>query len=189
MVVKFYLYYYSRLSKWKKRTLTTKELFAVLEEVCQNGGSIDIVYVSPDTDEASDEEDIDENIIGEERMETDIARTYEIQLNIDSGDSEDDIALSKIAKRAKIESQKSTKLKLKIGSHLIKTEITTYSTFPQYSFNRFLENIKAEYGGKSPYEDFVLFLDKEVSDRILYFTNICASQENRKVFEINELDL
>ncbi|KAG5869134.1 hypothetical protein JTB14_001907 [Gonioctena quinquepunctata] len=66
----------------------------------QNSDSIDVVYVPPETDEVTDEENIDENIIGEEIMEADIAGTYEIQVNKDSDDPDDDIPLSEIAERA-----------------------------------------------------------------------------------------
>ena len=50
-----------------KRALTTEELFAVLVEDpdCQNADSMAVVYVSSEID-VSDEEEIDENIIGKD---------------------------------------------------------------------------------------------------------------------------
>ncbi|CAH0559508.1 unnamed protein product [Brassicogethes aeneus] len=66
------------LLKWEmKRALNTNELLALLEEDsdCENAESVDVVYVPPDTDEITDEENIDENVIGEERLEADIAGT------------------------------------------------------------------------------------------------------------------
>ncbi|XP_023309921.1 dual specificity protein phosphatase 7 [Anoplophora glabripennis] len=77
-----------------KRALTTK--LALLEEDsdCENAELVDVFYVPPETDEITDEENFDENIIGEEGLQTDNAGTYEIQPSIDSDDDlEDDHCL------------------------------------------------------------------------------------------------
>ncbi|XP_018577188.1 E3 ubiquitin-protein ligase MYCBP2-like, partial [Anoplophora glabripennis] len=77
-----------------KRALTTKELLALLEEDsdCENAELVDVFYVPPETDEITDEENFDENIIGEEELQTDNAGAYQIQPSIDSDDDlEDDV--------------------------------------------------------------------------------------------------
>lgn len=206
-----------------KRALTTEELSALLEEELdyQNYDSIDVVYVPPETDDLTDEENIDENIIGEEIMEGDIAGTYEIQmnkdsddsyddiplteiverveadfagtsgiqLNEDSHDSEDDLPLSEIAKRDESENQKATKSQKHVIPEWKRIDIPTYSGSPQYHSIEHLNNIRAEHGGKTPYEIFSLFLDNEVTETILNFSNTYATQKNRHDFHINKSDL
>ncbi|KAG5888766.1 hypothetical protein JTB14_021510 [Gonioctena quinquepunctata] len=60
---------------------------------------------------------INENIIGEEIMEADIAGTYEIQVNKDSDDPDDDIPLSEIAERAEADVAETSRVQLNEDSH------------------------------------------------------------------------
>ncbi|XP_072403287.1 uncharacterized protein [Diabrotica undecimpunctata] len=153
----------SKFSKYEmKRALTTKELMALLEEDsdCENADSLDVVYVPPETDEISDVEDIDDNIIGTEGIKTDIAGTYEIQVNENSDDSDDDIPLNHRSKRPKKEPDKNNKSKF--VPSWVKTDTPSYSAVIQHQSDRYLENIKANHGGKSPIEVCSLLFDKEV---------------------------
>lgn len=82
---------------------------------------VDVVYEPPEVDQMTDEEDIDDNIIGKGNIEADIAGTFEIYPNnsVDSEDSEDDnVPLSEVAKRQK-RSKNTKKLctKLEKNSH------------------------------------------------------------------------
>lgn len=167
-----------------KRALTTEELSALLEEELdyQNYDSIDVVYVPPETDDLTDEENIDENIIGEEVMEGDIAGTYEIQVNEDSHDSENDLPLREIAKRDESENQKATKSQKHVIPEWKRIDIPTYSGSPQYHSIEHLNNIRTEHGGKMPYEIFSLFLDNEVTETILNFSNTYATQKTDTIF-------
>lgn len=179
---------YCKHSNWEmKRLLTSKELLALLEEDsdCENADTVDVVYVPPEVDEMTDEENIDDNLIEEGNIDGDIAGTYEIHAhgNLESEDSEDDnIPLKQVAKKMKRKHMTDVP-KWK------KSELPTYSAAPENSTNRLLEDIKKFHGGKSPLEIFSLFFDDDVVNQIVHFTKLYASQNNRHDFTVNELSL
>ncbi|KAJ8949549.1 hypothetical protein NQ314_008178 [Rhamnusium bicolor] len=89
-------------------------------------------------DEVTDEEDIDENIIGEERMETDIAGTYEIQPNINSerfGIMQTKVALTSILRKYRVTLNKKTKVPLEMDpkSGLLSTKGGVWLNFEKFT--------------------------------------------------------
>ncbi|KAF2898316.1 hypothetical protein ILUMI_07859 [Ignelater luminosus] len=90
--------------KWEmKRPLAIKELEAVVEDI-QNGDDIDAVYIPPDVDTLTDEEDLDDDVVLEKAPVTDVAGTLEV--HVESSDDDESIAEPSTSNRKKMEKQK-----------------------------------------------------------------------------------
>lgn len=99
-----------------KRALTTKELMACLEEDLdlENSNDIEVTYISPDVDEMTDGENIDDNLIEEENIDKDIAGIYEVYAPAESDSDEDNIPLSEISKKKRKYNSKGSKNKINV---------------------------------------------------------------------------
>jgi len=176
---------------WKmKQPLTTKEMMAIIEEDpdIQNTNDIDIIYIPPEVDEVTDEEDIDDNVIGEGSLHNEIAGTFEICATnlVDSDSDDDNTPLAEFAnKRRKSESKK----KFNANPNWQINGTPTYSSTPVSTNNTLLNIIKAEQEGKTPLEIFSLYFDTEFIGEIIRYTKSYADQKNRHLFDIDEIDL
>ncbi|KAF2881373.1 hypothetical protein ILUMI_24816 [Ignelater luminosus] len=72
-----------------ERRLTIKELESIVEDI-QNGDDIDAMYIPPDVDTLTDEEDLDNDVLLEKVPVTDVGGTFEV--HVESSDDDEPIA-------------------------------------------------------------------------------------------------
>lgn len=148
---------------------------------------IDVVYVPPDVDMLTDEEDIDDRNMGPESTNPqDIVGTFELQ-NLEETshwDSSDDETLASKRKRLLSSTSRSS---LPTADWLLSQIEYTHS--PVSKEIQDTENIKSELAGKTPLEIFFKFFDEEVVNMILNFTLKYAADNNRHDFQLSKEEL
>ncbi|KAF2905875.1 hypothetical protein ILUMI_00298 [Ignelater luminosus] len=85
-----------------KRALTIKELEVIIEDI-QNGDDIDAVYIPPNVDILTDEEDLNDDVLLEKAPMMDVAGTFEV--HIESSDDDEPIAEPSTSKRKKVDNR------------------------------------------------------------------------------------
>lgn len=148
---------------------------------------IDVVYVPPDVDMLTDEEDIDDRNMGPESTNPqDIVGTFELQNLEDTSDwdSSDDEPLASKRKRLLSSTSRSS---LPTADWLLSQIEYTHS--PVSKEIQDTENIKSELAGKTPLEIFFKFFDEEVVNMILNFTLKYAADNNRHDFQLSKEEL
>lgn len=165
------------------RAWTTKELLAILQEDSDEESSpkkcLDAVYIPPEVDTLTDDERLDENVIGEEPLETDIAGTFEIHKNNDSPSISNDANDEIPAKRPK----QSTEICLQ--PKWTKPDSVNFSESPNFEEQTCRENIIRLYGGKSPIEMFNYFCDDNLLNTVISFSQLYALSKNAHDVEIS----
>lgn len=148
---------------------------------------IDVVYVPPDVDMLTDEEDIDDRNMGPESTNPqDIVGTFELQ-NLEETshwDSSDDETLASKRKRLLSSTSRSS---LPTADWLLSQIEYTHS--PVSKEIQDTENIKSELAGKTPLEIFFKFFVEEVVNMILNFTLKYAADNNRHDFQLSKEEL
>ncbi|KAF2881065.1 hypothetical protein ILUMI_25114 [Ignelater luminosus] len=128
------------VQKWEmKRPLTINELEAIVEDI-QNGDDIDAVYIPPDVDTLTDEENLDDDVLLEKVRVTDVAGTFEV--HVESSDDDEPIAEPSTSKMKKV-----VKQKLPLPSW--RKENPQNSSSKTSSKFRKVEEIKQQVGGKT----------------------------------------
>lgn len=148
---------------------------------------VDAVYIPPDVDELTDEEDIDDDLsnLNETAFENvDIAGTFELHINDDDlFDDSDDETLAE--KKRKLSNSKSCALKppeWKKGNISLKSQ-------PLANEDREVEQIRNQLEGKSPLDLFFMFFDTELLDAIVGYSLKYAQDNNRHDFDFDRTDL
>ena len=148
--------------------------------------TIDAVYIPPEVDTLTDEENIDDDLLIEEHPlnALEIAGTFEIHsnnTNCDFDDSDDETLNTK-----KLRLTKNTEINTPIP--IWKKGETRYEklALPNKSCQ---EEIQSSLGGKSPLEIFYLFFDDEVLSTIVNYSLKYANDNNRHSFEFGIVDL
>ncbi|XP_030751730.1 piggyBac transposable element-derived protein 3-like [Sitophilus oryzae] len=187
-----------------KRFLTQRQLEEELESVVfelenDNNVVLDAVYIPPDTDALTDEEDIDdENILAETAKPNDIVGTFELHIPSSSNsvdvdqnvrkqydwDSSDEETLE--TKKRKITASVSRNTVL--APQWLKGEIE-YTHSPISTEHQDKENVAVAVGGKTPLEVFFLFFDEEVTDLVLRYSHKYAADNNRHDFIVSKEEL
>lgn len=188
------VYFFSRISEYEfKRPLSLQELEALLEEDSDIEGAdeIDAVYIPPPVDTLTDEEDLDDNLLLEEGIATDIAGTFEVHTrpreDIETPtESVSEPSTSK-GKKTKVISQQRQK-QIQYEPSWSKTE-SNYSSFPTEKEFLKKEEIKLNVGGKTPFEVFSLFFDDIVFNKIVNYSVKYAQDNNRHDFTFSAAQL
>ncbi|XP_066258479.1 piggyBac transposable element-derived protein 3-like [Euwallacea similis] len=183
---------------------TQKELEAALEEIVtdlQNNDEsqhIDAVYIPPDVDTLTDEEDINyENNLQEFEEPTDIVGTFELHLpeytnqsctnqsctlltNEAQWDSSDDETLESKRRRLLSANERlASTVKWKKGQ-------IEYTHAPISDEFQSREKLKNRLSGKTLLEIFFMFFDDEVIDLVLNFSVKYAQDNNRHEFLLSK---
>ncbi|CAH1954800.1 unnamed protein product [Acanthoscelides obtectus] len=200
-----------------RRFLTQSELEAAVEEAGQElynyrKGALDAVYIPPDVDNVTDEEDVEDELLPEIDVPgpSDIAGTFELHafMNEDDGaeipnieeaiffdddgfDTSDDEFL--------------TSKKLRLVPPPVPVTSTTFAVPPlqpkwekgplEYTHSFIsnadidMEHLKNELAGKTPLEMFFLFFDDDLINLILDFSVKYAQQNNRRGFCLSKGEL
>ncbi|KAF2885758.1 hypothetical protein ILUMI_20393 [Ignelater luminosus] len=157
----------------KTRYLNQQELEAELEAALDEikaerleNENVDVVYIPPDLDELTDQEDIDEDVITEnDVLDREIAGTFEIH-GPDKEDDEftdsDDEPLA--AKIARLEQKRDIQPKWR-------KEEFQYTIIPTTNEKLNTEDIEKRLGDKSPLEIFGLYLDDKILSMIVNYSN------------------
>jgi hypothetical protein len=183
-----------------KRPLSTAELLALLDEDddLANAGQIDAVYIPPNVDEITDEEDIDDDLLVEDVEIADVAGTFEVHAHAEQEqvhaeqehEPDEPTPSTSFAKRTK--QSKSAKNKPSKPKEIIpnwKQMEPRYTSFPNSEESSKIEDIVNAVGGKSPYEVFSLYFDSEVLTKIVDYSNKYAHDNNRHLFQLNIVTL
>lgn len=167
-IIGYILYtFVSDMSNYEyKRPLSIAELQALLEEDDDdllNADSIDAVYIPPEVDEITDEEDINDELLVEEESVADVAGTFEIHTNIDH-ETQNDIHCREqepSSSSAEIDEQATKRrkknVKQSVTANWTKSQ-PLYTTIPVSGEESEIEAIKNALGGKSPLEFFFYIL-------------------------------
>lgn len=161
-----------------KKYLRIEEVIAILEDEDENeeiaavasSSNVNVVYIPPDADEISDEEQIDDNVMNDNgAIDVDIAGTVELEY-----ESEDESENDKIA-------EPTTKRYKSINEFNVPKwtrRISSFDKTPVDVEEERVRNVVEKLSGKSPIELFNLFFDDEMLHLIIEQTNIYASQCN-----------
>lgn len=146
---------------------------------------VDVVYIPPDVDNLTDEENfVEESEEMNVNENTDIAGTFEIHtMEGDLYDDSDDETLA--VKKSKIMSgnkEKKVLPKWRIGEYLHK--IT-----PKSNERADIEMLRVELEGQTPLELFYKFFDDEVLNMIVQYSVKYARDNNRHDFELTKEEL
>ncbi|XP_072400360.1 uncharacterized protein [Diabrotica undecimpunctata] len=171
----------------KRHILTHRELESALEEIVNDleieRGFVDAVYIPPNVDELTDEEDIDENLrMNDESIDKEIAGTLEIEVDIDN-DICDEPEEPVPGKKRRFSGKKERE-----NIEWEKKEVV-YTHLPTSNEHNSLQQIKDALEGKTPLEIFLMFFDEELLTMIVEFSVKYARDNNRQDFKFCIKDL
>ncbi|KAK9875266.1 hypothetical protein WA026_007657 [Henosepilachna vigintioctopunctata] len=164
-----------------KQALSSQEIMSILEEEedLEDANQIDAVYIPPTVDNLTDEEGLDDDVLGDydNIVSTDIAGTYEIHTDLpaEPENTQDEPGPS-TSKKPRL-SKKSPKC-----VPVWKKEHPTYTNFPTSDETAMTQNIEERVSGKTPFEVFSLFFCDEVWEQIVSFSEKYARDHKRHLF-------
>nr|CAI5834682.1 unnamed protein product [Callosobruchus analis] len=186
------------------RYLTQKELEAAVEEIMLDGindqsDEIDAVYIPPEVDTLTDEEDVNDDMNPRESEEPfDVVGTFELHvpdntelpdqsftLSTDEPEwnsSDDESLESKRRRMLSTNDRLASTVKWKKGQ-------IEYIHRPISDEFRACEELKNALSEKTPLEIFFMFMDDEVIDLILDFSIKYAQDNNRHEFSLSKNEL
>ncbi|KAI4469474.1 transposase is4 [Holotrichia oblita] len=171
--------------KWKfKKALTVQELEAILEEDSdlEEINEIDAVYVPPDVDSLTDEENLDEDLLAGENLSMDIVGTIEIHTQaLENDNFVEPPPGPSSSKKKKISSKSKSKQYVPSWKKLE----PSYSSVPTKNEFQKMQEIKQQVGGKSPLEVLLLFFDDTVLNAIVNYSLKYAQDNNRHDFKFS----
>lgn len=173
-----------------KRPLTNAELLAYLEEDSdlEDNDVIDAVYIPPDADEITDEEDLDDNLTDSYNDRSkDIAGTFEVHPHGSNFNcAKESVPGKSSARKAEKEASSKkgiSKKKLQPETNWINSE-PTYTNQPKTDKTNLTEDIENSLGGLSPLDVFYKFFDDEILSQIVQFSIKYAYDNNRHEFRV-----
>lgn len=145
---------------------------------------IDAVYIPPEVDELTDEENfVEEANEVNENENIDIAGTFEIHVTEeDLYDDSDDETLA--VKKRKLMSSKAAERKPKWTAGEI-----LHCNLPESKEHEQIEHLKAKLEGQSPLDIFFNFFDEAVQDMIVEYSVKYARDNNRQGFSMTKAEL
>lgn len=144
------------------------------------------VYIPPEVDVLTDEENIDDNeMLHEIPLDREIAGTFEIDVGNDDDlyDESDEESLAEKKRRMlpmRVQKSKEPKWGKKELTHI---------RLPESNENEALKNLRDSLEGKTPLEMFFLFFDEEIMFMIVNFSVKYALDSNRSDFDFTVNDL
>lgn len=159
-----------------RRPLTQLELIAEIENMSDD--DIDAVLIPPEVDELTDEENVDDNIIGTETIPSDVTGTFEIHSHTMSSNKQE----ASESKRKRITKSKEYVL-------WEKETQPNYSITSENNENDYIRAIQASVVSLTPVEVFSLYFTDEIFNKIVEFSNIYSKQQNRHDFHLTSVDL
>lgn len=163
-----------------KRPLTLRELEEILEDIDLDEENIDICYIPPDVDDLTDEENIDDDVIGElENLPNDLAGTFEIMhvANENEESISQEVTLPPPKKAAKMENITWCRTPVDYEIDAISNE------------ERDVKSIIEVLHGKSVLDFFKQMFDEKVMELIISNSIKYSRDNNRPKFELDNGDL